>query len=188
VVDGYGGAQGNFSLTVSPPSVCGNNVREGAEQCDGTDLSQCVSGQCTPQCTCIPPAGGLPDLVPGILDWFIQYNTTVASGDFLEGCAEATSGVTLLRFGVQSANQGTADFVLGDPGCPLPCDQHPLEICTNPQFICSPAQGHNHAHYTNYAKYELLDSTGQALVVGHKQGFCLLDGGSPSIHSSASES
>ncbi len=41
--------------------------------------------------------------------------------------------------------------------------------------MCSPAQGHNHAHYSNYARYELLDPSSQAVVIGHKQGFCLLD-------------
>jgi hypothetical protein len=48
-------------------------------------------------------------------------------------------------------------------------------VCGNPEFVCSPAEGHNHAHYNNYARYELLDGTGQSLVVGHKQGFCMLD-------------
>src|SRR5262249_14877527 len=124
-----------------------------------------------------PPAGGLPDMVPEISDVTIERNATVATGDVQEGCAERTSGVDLLRFSVRSRNIGNADFVLGNPGCPSPCDQHPLEPCVNPQFICSPAQGHNHAHYNNYARYDLLDANNQAVVVGHKQGFCLRDDG-----------
>jgi hypothetical protein len=54
-----------------------------------------------------------------------------------------------------------------------------LEVCGNPDFVCSPAEGHNHPHYQNYARYELLDAVGQALVVGHKQGFCLMDSACP---------
>jgi hypothetical protein len=175
VVDGYGNRSGTFRLTVTPPSVCGNNVREGLEQCDGTQTSGCSSGQCTSQCTCVPPGSGLPDLTPEISNVSVVFNTTAASGDVAEGCAESTSNVDLMRFSVTSRNVGSADFALGNPGCPSPCDEHPLEICDNPQFVCSPAEGHNHAHYDNYAKYELLDQGGQALVIGHKQGFCLRD-------------
>ena len=182
VVDGYNGSQGAYSLTVSPPTTCGNNVREGNEQCDGPDASGCSTGQCTASCTCTAPANGLPDLVPEISEVQFQFNTTVAAGDVAEGCAEATSGVDLMRFTVRSRNSGTADFVLGNPQCPLPCDQHPLAVCANPEFICSPAQGHNHPHYSNYARYELLNTANQTVVTGHKQGFCLLDSICASSH------
>ena len=64
VVDGYSTKSGTFTLTVTPPSVCGNNVREGLEECDGTKASGCFSGQCTAKCTCVPPPSGLPDLMP----------------------------------------------------------------------------------------------------------------------------
>ena len=30
--------------------------------------------------------------------------------------------------------------------------------------MCSPAAGHNHPHYANYARYELTDDNGQAIV------------------------
>ena len=96
-------------------------------------------------------------------------------GDVAEGCAESTSGVDLLRFSAASKNVGTADLVLGDPQCPSPCIDHPLEVCGNPDFVCSPAAGHNHPHYSNYARYELLDASGSVVVVGHKQGYCLRD-------------
>ncbi len=116
-----------------------------------------------------------PDMVPEISDVTLQLGTTAAAGDVAEGCAESTSGVDLLRFSAASRNVGTADLVLGDPGCPSPCDQHPLEVCRNPDFVCSPAAGHNHAHYANYARYELLEAGGDVVVVGHKQGYCLRD-------------
>jgi hypothetical protein len=176
VVDGWNGSQGQFDLSVTAPTGCGNNVREGAEQCDGTDHAACSTGQCSPTCACIQPGSALPDLVPSITDWFLAYDSTAAAGDVAEGCAESTTGVDLLRFGMKTTNAGTADLFVGPPGCSEPCTAHPLEICSNPQFICSPAAGHNHAHYTNFAKYELLDQNSQTLVTGHKQGFCLLDG------------
>ena len=175
IVDGFNGAHGSYALTVTPPATCGNDVREGGEECDGADHAACASGQCQPSCVCAPPPQGLPDLVPEIEAVSLDLNTTVADGDAIEGCAEATTGVDLLRFGVWSKNMGTAPLEFGDPACPLPCDQHPLAVCGNPEFICSPAAGHNHPHYTNYARYELLDATGETLVVGHKQGYCLRD-------------
>jgi len=36
-----------------PPPVCGNSVREGDEECDGTDDGACP-GHCLPDCTCEP--------------------------------------------------------------------------------------------------------------------------------------
>lgn len=176
VVDGWNGAQGQFELSVVAPTVCGNGVREGEEACDGPDAGGCATGQCTQSCTCTTPPGGLPDLSSEITDWFFDFDATVAWGDVAEGCAEAETGVDLLRLGVKSRNVGTADFVIGPPGCPSPCTDHPLEVCANPAFICSPAQGHNHGHYTDYARYELIDANDQTVVVGHKQGFCLKDG------------
>ncbi|MGQ0835028.1 MAG: lysyl oxidase family protein [Gammaproteobacteria bacterium] len=113
-------------------------------------------------------------MTPTITDWFIQGNATVAPGDVAEGCAERTSGVDLLRFGVRANNVGNADLTLGDPECP-DCASNPLAACGNPNFMCSPSSGHNHPHYGNYARYELLDANGQSVIVGHKQGFCLLD-------------
>ena len=60
IVDGYGGRSGNYALTITPPTVCGNNRREGAEVCDGTDVSACVTGQCAANCQCVQPSQGLP--------------------------------------------------------------------------------------------------------------------------------
>ncbi len=125
--------------------------------------------------TPVATSGPLPDMVAEISDVALALDTTAASGDVAEGCAEATSGVDLLRFSATSRNIGTADLVLGDPQCPSPCSDHPLEVCGNPDYICSPAAGHNHPHYINYARYELLDQSGTAVVVGHKQGYCLRD-------------
>jgi YVTN family beta-propeller protein len=179
IVDGYNGAAGTFNLTVLAPAVCGDSVRQGLEQCDGADVAGCPSGACTSLCRCVAPPGGLPDLTPGVSNVSVTFGATVAAGDVAEGCAEATSGVDLLRFSVASRNVGTADLILGATECPSPCSAHPLEVCGNPEFVCSPSAGHNHAHYSGFARYELLDEAGQAFIVGHKQGFCLQDQGCP---------
>jgi len=175
VVDGFLGAEGAYSLTVGALSVCGDGARTGGEECDGADASLCGSGQCTGSCTCASPPGGLPDLEAEIHDVSLDLNTTADAGDVAEGCAEAGSGLDLLRFGVRSWNRGTTDLVFGDPQCPTPCANHPLAICGNTDFTCSPAAGHNHPHYANYARYELLDANGTTVVTGHKQGHCLRD-------------
>jgi hypothetical protein len=44
------------SSLVNP--VCGNNVQEGAEECDGSDLGACPIGPCDPDCTCPDPVCG----------------------------------------------------------------------------------------------------------------------------------
>lgn len=175
VVDGLLGDEGAYSLTVGVPSVCGDGARTGGEECDGAAASLCGSGQCTGICTCASPPGGLPDLEADIHDVSLDLGTTADAGDVAEGCAEAGSGLDLLRFGVRSWNRGTTDLIFGDPQCPLPCASHPLAICGNTDFTCSPAAGHNHPHYANYARYELLDANGTTVVTGHKQGHCLRD-------------
>jgi hypothetical protein len=176
VVDGWGGRKGNFTLQVTPPTVCGNNVREGAETCDGTDASGCPTGMCKSDCTCQAPTQGLPDLVGAISSVSVQRNASVVAGDVAEGCASQMTGLTLLRFSATTSNIGTADIVMGNPQCPdCSVSSNWNMTCANPAFKCSGAGGHNHAHYSNYAKYELLDGTGSVLRTGHKQGFCLRD-------------
>lgn len=174
-VDGVNGAEGAYSLTVGAPSVCGDGTRTGGEECDGADASLCGGGSCDGGCTCASPPGGLPDLEAEIHDVSLDLDTTAAAGDVAEGCAESGTNLDLLRFGVRSWNRGTADLIFGDPQCPLPCVDHPLAICGNTDFTCSPAAGHNHPHYANYARYELLDANGTTIVTGHKQGHCLRD-------------
>jgi hypothetical protein len=119
--------------------------------------------------------GNLPDLTATVSNIQIDLDTTVPAADLLEGCASASSGIDIVRFSGTTHNLGPADVVIGDPGCPN-CEQNPLAICANPNFICAPAEGHGHGHYQNFAAYELLDEAGQNIVAaGHKQGFCLRD-------------
>jgi hypothetical protein len=108
----------------------------------------------------------------------------------VEGCVTKAGKHTLLRFNTSTANVGQADLVIGDPA---PC----LSL-----FHFS--ECHQHYHYENYADYRLWTVDGYRtwaalrqegeradqglnaqllnvavasgeLVVGHKQGFCMMD-------------
>jgi hypothetical protein len=126
--------------------------------------------------------GGLPDLRALIDDAFhpatataVERNATVDPEDVAEGCAGGLDGRTLVHFTLSTFNEGTADLILGDPGCP-DCELDPAPACTNELFECSPLAGHGHPHFSRYGLYELLPSAdATAAATGHKQGFCLED-------------
>lgn len=115
-----------------------------------------------------------PDLTAAIEEVSVEYGASVLPGDLAEGCARAQTGVDLVRFGVRTTNVGPVPLMLGDPACP-DCLDEPGAICGNPQFHCSPAGGHDHPHYTDYARYELIDDADGVVATGGKLGFCLLD-------------
>jgi hypothetical protein len=105
----------------------------------------------------------------------VQRDASVPAADVAEGCAGGTTGRTLVRFTLTTVNEGTADVVLGDPGCP-PCDREPPPVCAHPLFECSVAEGHGHAHFARYALYEVLArADAPPAAVGRKQGFCIED-------------
>ncbi|MGH7893401.1 MAG: lysyl oxidase family protein [Candidatus Binatia bacterium] len=113
-----------------------------------------------------------PDLVPEAFDIDIQQGTSVGAGDVIEGCAGGESGRTLLRFSMRVRNVGAGDLFLGDPGCP-DCRANPGAACANPLYVCSTA--HGHAHFTGYARAELVSVPGGLVATGRKIGFCVLD-------------
>jgi phosphatidylglycerophosphate synthase len=119
----------------------------------------------------------LPDLVGDVDDIHFEFGATVAAGDVTEGCASAQSGLDLLRLSLVTRNLGPGSIELGDPGCPncaLPQNQNAQ--CVNPSFRCSPAGGHNHEHYENFMRYELVDpNTGATVGLGGKRSFCLME-------------
>jgi hypothetical protein len=121
----------------------------------------------------------LPDL-NAIIDESIRpleiiRNKAVDPADVAEGCAGGLTGRTLLAFTLSTENLGSADLVLGDPGCP-PCDADPPPACENPLYECSIAAGHFHAHFSRFARYEVLPAAdAPAAVIGRKQGFCIED-------------
>jgi Lysyl oxidase len=84
-----------------------------------------------------------------------------------EGCVGGPGPRKLLRFDGVIKNMGDADFILGDP-------------LTSPELFTFSAC-HGHHHLNEAMSYELLDENlnpvkrNGASVVGHKQGFCMLD-------------
>jgi lysyl oxidase len=120
----------------------------------------------------------LPDLTPELYGIRFDPNQTVIPGDVAEGCAGATGGRLLLRFGVRFHNVGLDPLVIGDPGCPL-CVDNPGALCADPRFICSPADGHNHPHFIGFASYRLMDFQGNVLREGGKKSFCVRDNRCP---------
>lgn len=78
-----------------------------------------------------------------------------------ERCVSGTGERRLLRFDGVIWNVGESDFFLGDP---RESDQFEYASC------------HGHYHLQDIAEYMLLDpGSGETLVVGRKQGFCMLD-------------
>ncbi|HTO54613.1 MAG TPA: lysyl oxidase family protein [Myxococcota bacterium] len=121
-------------------------------------------------------AGGvaLPDLVPAVSDISVEFDADVDEGDVAEGCAAATTHRDLLRLSLTTENLGAGPVELGNPMCP-DCEFNPSVVCGNPLFECSPAGGHNHAHYQNFLRYEVVDPNGIVSATGGKRGFCLED-------------
>lgn len=113
------------------------------------------------------------DLTPTIYDvHFDGPGAWVTAGEVAEGCAGATTGRTLLRFGTKVLNLGPDDLVIGDPGCP-DCTTNPGAPCQDPRFVCSTALGL--PHFQSAARFELLDPSGTTVVVGAKRGYCFND-------------
>lgn len=80
--------------------------------------------------------------------------------EIVEGCIGGPGYRTLLRFDLQTPNEGPGDLELGDPSA-------------NPGFHYSDC--HAHYHFDGYADYRLLNDQGIEIGQGHKQAFCLLD-------------
>ncbi len=146
--------------------------------CNPDDPSACDATQicCTPCCEegavaeCTDPdiygTCPLPDLtVDGGLianSWVVE-DDTFADTDcaVIEGCITTTGVRRVLRFSVSTPNLGTGALTLGVP------EDHPDE------FEWSDC--HQHYHYSGYASYALLDSSGATTMTGRKQAFCLMD-------------
>lgn len=118
------------------------------------------------------PAFSASDLWVEVYGVHFVTDATVSPGEVYEGCAGATSGRTLLRFGTKVHNLGPDNLVLGDPGCP-DCSTHPGAACQNPDFVCG--TGLYRAHFRSAASYELLDLAGNVVASGPKRGYCFGD-------------
>lgn len=114
-------------------------------------------------------AQGLPDLIvrTDILErqWVVRdENLPATYCSVVEG--EVTPGLRrLVRFTVMTANVGTADIFVGDPRAHYEANDGLFELST-----C-----HQHFHFRNYAKYELIDPRTGRVWKAAKRGFCMLD-------------
>lgn len=110
-----------------------------------------------------PPGCDAPDLIvdPQWIDpIFTQISVTNDTCELYEGCVGGLGGRTLMLFTAAAPNVGSRDLVLG-----IPANFPEL-------FQYSPC--HDHYHFDEFARYELLDSDVIA-ATGHKQAFCMLD-------------
>jgi hypothetical protein len=120
-----GAGSGEYQATTTvwgDPPVCGNNLAEFGEACDGSDLGTCPVGPCT-ACACPPPVCG---------------NNVIESGEDCDGTSDAACdglcsscscpppvcGNNVLESG--EACDGTSDaacpgLCLGDCSCYEPC-------------------------------------------------------------------
>jgi len=77
----------------------------------------------------------------------------------VEGCA-LPGPRRYLIFNTETRNIGDADIRLGNPA-------------QNTNYVY--ALCHRHYHFTDFADYQLVNSSGQTVAIGLKAGFCLLD-------------
>lgn len=131
-----------------------------------------------------PDLDGLPDLiVRGDMlggQWVVRDEKLSATFcSVIEG--EVTPGLRrLVRFTVGVANMGDADIYVGNPQDHVDAGDGLFEFAT-----C-----HDHYHFRNYAKYELIDAANGKVWRAAKRGFCMLDtdpnpswmGGAPTAH------
>ncbi|MEA2603477.1 MAG: hypothetical protein QOF89_4469 [Acidobacteriota bacterium] len=111
----------------------------------------------------------LPDLIVDTVT--LQHNWVVRDenlpADFcsvIEG--EVTPGLRrLIRFTVTTPNIGAADVYVGNPADHVAANDGLFEFAT-----C-----HQHYHFRNYAKYELIDPRTGHVWKAAKRGFCMLD-------------
>lgn len=92
-----------------------------------------------------------------------QYFWTFPANDcrVLEGSAPAGYH-KLLTFGIETANIGLSDLVVGSPKRNDPANWE-YSAC------------HDHWHFKNYVQYQLYDLNGVAVGSGVKESFCIED-------------
>jgi len=102
--------------TLSPCGTCGDDTREGAESCDGSDLVNCVA--CTESCTC-----GLPVCGNGVIEGGEACDgAELGACDACAGdctCTDPVCGNGILESGeaCDGAALGECDACASDCGC-----------------------------------------------------------------------
>lgn len=78
-----------------------------------------------------------------------------------ENCLTGYGMRDILRFSTWIKNIGQTDYFIGNPA------NNPGQFTTG--------NCHGHSHYEGYAEYVLYESSGNAIPIGFKNGFCVLD-------------
>ena len=91
---------------------------------------------------------------------FTQIRVSNDTCEYYEGCLGALGGRELMLFTAATPNIGSIDLVMGIPA--------------NNTDLYHYSQCHDHYHFDEFARYELLDGDVVA-AKGHKQAFCMLD-------------
>ncbi len=110
-----------------------------------------------------PPGCDAPDLILDtkfLLPIFTQISVTNETCEYYEGCVGGLGGRTVMLFTTATPNIGSRDLVMGIPA------NHPE--------LYHYSACHDHYHFDEFARYQLL--AGDLLAAtGHKQAFCMLD-------------
>jgi len=114
-------------------------------------------------------AGGLPDLIVDAerlaKSWAVYDQSFPSTSCSVQESEMSPGDHRVLRFTVSTPNIGVGDVYVGDPLAHLAANDGLFEYAT-----C-----HAHLHFRNYATYELVDPTGQRVLLAAKRGFCMLD-------------
>jgi hypothetical protein len=108
-----------------------------------------------------PYAPDLTIVQPTIVSSMYIANIAADNCSVQEQCLNGYGDRRIIRFTTHIKNIGELDYFIGQP------------TVNNPQFTFGNC--HGHAHYEGYAEYVLYDTAGQALPIGFKNGFCVLD-------------
>ncbi len=92
----------NINAVVPSAQVCGNNIREGSEQCDGTDSGNCASGICYPaghalECNCQP-----------VSSCFVEGTNISLPGGLSKSIEEIRPGDYVLSYNLQASRLESA--------------------------------------------------------------------------------
>jgi hypothetical protein len=148
----------NWSVTFNGPIVGCTDP----QACNYNPMATVSDGSCVYEPSPLCPRPDLMILQSAIQN-SLQMDQVDAQNCYVnEGCLNGYGLRDVLRFTTHIKNIGTADYYIGNPTT-SPVGQFTFDNC------------HNHWHYSGYAQYLLYDTAGNALPIGFKNGFCVLD-------------
>ena len=163
VSNSQAGAPGAMPARRSPPAAGAAGDTQTSARSEGSEGSGAADG--TSASSALQSAAPLPDLV---LDEAYLLDSTRFDIQSIQdpcavqqGCATGLGDRRVVRFGSRMGNIGEADFLLGPPE-----QQNPLWT----QDSCS-----MRFSLAGFARYELRDASGQLVLTGTKNEFCMTD-------------